>query len=259
MRMENENQSFLASLFDVHAHHPEKWGASATHQFCASGFSFESNAELIRLAPTFSRGVFSLGLGPQEIQRAEKYPNLEAGISAVEKQVASALASPILRARFVAVGEVGLDNHWGKTPDERERQFSAFERMIALAKKNSLPLVIHSRDAEKECIQQLLAANCTRVLLHCFGGTLAQAQVAAAAGWLISIPPVPTSERKKIIRDIPIASLVLESDAPYIGKTSAHGAWKSAQMVAQYKGLAPDDVVRQTSKNANLFFSTPDA
>ncbi len=258
-------------LFDVHTHHPEKTAEGATHSFVASGFSPESNEEVMAFArarsqpgpadPGPSRIFFSLGLGPQEIQRKEKYPDLEKGIQQVEAQADQARSDPSLSRFFVAIGEVGLDKHWGKSDEERERQFVAFERMIALAGRLSLPLIIHSRDAEEECINQLLAASHLHaasgkkfhVLMHCFGGNLEQAKRCADAGWLVSIPPQPNSERKKIIKALDISSLVLESDAPYIGKTSAD-ALQSAEMIARYKGMELEKVLDATAENAREFF-----
>ncbi|MCL6088598.1 MAG: TatD family hydrolase, partial [Candidatus Marsarchaeota archaeon] len=183
-------------LFDVHTHHPAKTSADAKHSYVASGFSFESNEEVMGFARSHAC-FFSLGLGPQEIQRKEKYPDLQKAMEEVEKQVGKARADPLLSKKFVAVGEVGLDKHWGKTTEDRGRQFVAFERMISLAGRLSLPLVVHSRDAESECIRQLLAAahlhsssgHSLNVLMHCFGGKLQEAKIAADAGWLISIPP----------------------------------------------------------------------
>ncbi len=260
-----------ASLFDVHTHHPEKTADGAKHAFVASGFSLESNEEVMAFmrgrAPSSPPCFFSLGLGPQEIQRKEKYPDLEKAISEMEKQAEKAKKDAALSRSFVAIGEVGLDKHWGKTSGERERQFLAFERMITLAGKLSLPLIIHSRDAESECIRQLLAAQALhaagasspasgrpmRVLMHCFGGKLEQAKQAAEAGWLISIPPQPNSERKKIIKELDIASLVIESDAPYIGKTS-EDTMKSAEMIARYRGMDVQMALGQTAENARRFF-----
>ncbi len=258
-----------AALFDVHTHHPEKTTIGAKHSFVASGFSHESNEEVI----AYSRKtgcLFSYGLGPQEIQREDRYPDLEKAIGAIEKQVENAMADAALRNRLVAIGEVGLDKHWGKTTAERERQFLALERMITLAGRHSLPLIIHSRDAESECIRQLLAAQALhasggprpsavahasglRIIMHCFGGKLEEAKLAANAGWLISIPPQANSERKRIIKALPIESLVVESDAPYIGKTS-EDTMKSAEMIARYKEMELEDVLKKTAENARKIF-----
>ncbi len=247
-------------LFDVHAHHPAKTAAGAKHEFVASGFSLESNEEVMAFARA-NHCFFSLGLGPQEIQRKEKYPDLEQGIAQAETQMQNAKADPILSKKFVAIGEVGLDKHWGKTAEDRERQFAAFERMISLAGRLSLPLVIHSRDAEGECIRQLLAASHLRsssgrslnVMMHCFGGKLEEAKTAADAGWLVSIPPRPDAERKKIIRALDIGALVVESDAPYIGKRS-EDALRSAEMIARCREMKLEDVLEATGRNARRFF-----
>ncbi len=246
--------SLLPLVFDVHAHHPASWGRQAAYRFCAAGFSPSSNTDVISAISSCPRGWLALGLGPQEIQRADRYPNLEEAISAVEEQARTLRAHPTLSSKLVAIGEVGLDNHWGKTPADKERQFTAFERMISLSRELNLPLVIHSRDAEKECIQQLLASGSKHVLMHCFGGTLEQAKICADAGWLISIPPVPSKERKKFIAALPLSSLVVESDAPYIGKESGIGALKSAELISKYTGLPLEEVVSATAQNAQKFF-----
>lgn len=250
------NSHLLPRLFDVHTHHPAKTADGAEHKFVASGFSSESNEEVI----AYSRAhgcLFSLGLGPQEIQREDRYPDIEEGIGAVEKQAERAMADATLRARLVAIGEVGLDKHWGKTTEERERQFYAFERMMRLAGKLDLPLIVHSRDAESECIRLLLAAKFPRVIMHCFGGKLEQAKQVADAGWLISIPPQPNSERKKIIKELPLTSLVIESDAPYIGKRS-EDALESARMIARYRGIEVEKALEMTRENAKRIFGLKD-
>lgn len=236
-----------SNLFDSHTHLHENMDAG--QHFVLSGYSFGSNSTLLQKIPSFKNAYFSLGLGPQEIQKEKDYPDFETALSQVELQIQNQASNPL----FVAVGEVGLDNHWGKTPEHRLRQFEAFERMIALSKKISKPLVIHSRDAEKECIQLLLAAGCKRVAMHCFGGTLQEAKLACDAGFFISIPPVKSKERKKLIREIPLDSLLVESDAPYIGKTSQE-ALKSVQMIADYKCIGLEEALLATYENAKRLF-----
>ena len=79
--------------------------------------------------------------------------------------------------------------------------------------------------------------------------------MAADAGWLISIPPQANSERKRIIKALPISSLVVESDAPYIGKMSAD-ALKAAEMIARYKEMRLEEVLTKTGENARQIFQT---
>ena len=240
-----------SKLFDSHSHFYS--GVCEGQAVVLSGYSPKSNSQVMREFPSLQNAYFSLGLGPQEIQREDLYPDLNAGISSVEKQIEDALSNPSLKEKFAAVGEVGLDSHWGKTPGHKLRQFEAFERMISISKRHGLPLAIHSRDAEKECMQQLLAANCKKVMMHCFGGKLEEAKRAADAGYYISIPPVKNKERKKIIRSIDLQYLLIESDAPYLAKKSTD-AIDAAKMISDYKGISLDDVLEQTFENAKKLF-----
>ncbi|MFH1306036.1 MAG: TatD family hydrolase [Candidatus Micrarchaeota archaeon] len=240
------------NLFDIHCHFPVDDNIS--HTFIASGFSKDSNNKIMDEILIFEQGYFTLGLAPQEIQRNELYPNIDMAIEDIQKQIEEAFSNPSLAKKFVGIGEVGLDKHWGKTSEHRERQFFAFEKMISLANARTLPLIIHSRKAEKECMQQLSAANCKKVLMHCFGGNLTQAKKAADLGWLISIPPLPSKNRKKIIEKIPIENFVIESDAPYIGKKS-EDAFNSAKMISEIKNIPVEEAIDATNENARKFFN----
>jgi len=218
--------------------------------FVLSGYSHKSNLEVLQKVSSLKNAYFSLGLGPQEIQREELYPNLDESISSIIKQAESQMSN----SKFVAIGEVGLDSHWGKTPTHKDRQFDAFEKMIGLAKHLDKPLVIHSRDSERECITQLLAADCKKVMMHCFGGKLEDAKRAVDAGYYISIPPIKNKDRKKIIRQTDLDYLLIESDAPYLAKKSTD-ALNSAKMISEYKGLELDVVLDATFENAKHLFS----
>ncbi|MFH0926981.1 MAG: TatD family hydrolase [Candidatus Micrarchaeota archaeon] len=234
-------------LFDAHTHFHEGMGEG--QKFCLSGYSHKSNAEVLQKIPALENACFSLGLGPQEIQRDDLHPDFEASLQDAILQIEGQKENPL----FAAVGEVGLDNHWGKTPEQRFRQFEAFERMISLSKKLGKAIVVHSRDAENECIAQLLAAECKKVMMHCFSGKLEEAKRAADAGFYISIPPLKNKERKKIIKEIDLDYLLVESDAPYLGKKSAD-AYFSAKMIAEYKNLKIEGVLDSTAQNARKLF-----
>lgn len=236
-----------SKLFDSHTHYHDKMDEG--QHFVLSGFSHKSNGEVLQKISELKNAYFSLGLGPQEIQREDLYPNLFESISQVVKQVESQKENK----KFVAIGEVGLDSHWGKTPAQKDRQFETFEKMIGLAKHISKPLVIHSRDSERECITQLLAADCKKVAMHCFGGKLEDAKRAVDAGFYISIPPVKNKERKKIITQIDLDYLLVESDAPYLGKKSVD-AKISAQMICEYKNISIEQALEATFENARNFF-----
>ncbi len=246
-------------LFDVHAHHPGKTAHGATNPAlppstpifaCFSGFSPQTNGEVMDFALTHDNCVFSLGLAPQDVIRTG---NPQALFSDFKAKVEDAMAHPVLSKKFAAIGECGLDYHWGKKEQERKLQRGIFEQVIEYAKQIRKPLVIHSRDAEEDCMEMLSGAGCKHVLMHCYGGDLKGALFAQGHGWLISIPPVPSKERKRIIKELDITSLVAESDAPYIGKT-CHDAAKSVEMIAKHKGMETDGALRATNANAASFF-----
>jgi len=237
-----------SKLFDSHTHFHTNMDEG--QKFVLSGYSSKSNSDVISHIPNLKNAYLSLGLGPQEIQREDLYPDFEKSLEQTINQIESQKENPL----FVAVGEVGLDNHWGKTPSQRGRQFDAFEKMILLSKKMDKSIVVHSRDAETQCIAQLSALDCKRVVMHCFGGTLKEAKLAADAGYFVSIPPIKNKERKKIIKQIDLQYLLIESDAPYLGKKSTDSLI-SAQMIAEYKEIKIEDALQAVYENASRLFS----
>ena len=124
---------------------------------------------------------------------------------------------------------------------------------LQLAERLSLPVVIHSRDAEAECLDIVKNFNLP-YMMHCFSGKAETAAAAAVHKGIISIPPLRSSERKKFIRDTPLEKLVCESDAPGIGKTP-EAALESIRMIAEIKQLPEDAVKKQTLLNTITFFN----
>ena len=237
-------------LFDVHAHHPSKTASGGIFA-CFSGFNPKTNSEVLDYCRTHGNCVFSLGLAPQEAIRA---PNPQLLLDDLKEKCKIAAGDALLANKFAAIGECGLDYHWGKKEEERQLQKEIFASVISLAKSINKPLVIHSRDAEGDCIKILHEAGCKKVLMHCFGGNLEEALLASSYGFLISIPPLPSKERKKVIKGLQITSIVAETDAPYIGKT-CEDAKKSVEMIAQYRGIRVEGAMGRASKNAASFFA----
>jgi len=249
--MQNSDNAQFAQLFDVHAHHPLKSILPTdTHFACVSGFSPQTNDEVVEYAATHWNCCFSLGLAPQDVIRSE---NPEALLDDLKEKAKAALSDPALKGKFVAIGECGLDYHWAKKEEEHEKERVIFAKVIEFANSINKPLVIHSRDAEEDCIRMLHDAGCKNVLMHCFGGDEIPARLAASCGFLISIPPISGKTRKKVIKELPVSSIVIESDAPYIGKMSSD-TMKSAELVAREKGMRVRDVLKATGENASRFF-----
>ncbi|MFA4983324.1 MAG: TatD family hydrolase, partial [Candidatus Micrarchaeia archaeon] len=229
---------------DAHCHMDScPGGALPEILHITSGYSQESNRKNARVASENENVHLCAGIAPQE---AMKHPDIKIKLAEWENEIAQF-------PKLVAIGEIGLDYHWAKTPEERFFQHECFISQLSLAERMNLPVVIHSRDAEAECLD-ILSNFSLNFMLHCYSGPAELAAQAVATGrGIASVPPISGKERKKFIRDIPIEKLVAESDAPYIGKSPSDTAL-SIKMIAEIKGLSEDAVRAQTLMNTAEFF-----
>ena len=167
--------------------------------------------------------------------------------------------------RLRAVGEIGLDFHWQDCP--RELQFKAFAEQLDLARELDVPLVIHCRDAEDDCLMTLEARGFAGypLLWHCFGGGPALARRILNNGWHISVPGPVTYPANAALREavalIPADRLLLETDSPYLAPVPWRGRRNepaltvfTAQTVAEARGVSPEDLWLACGKNARRFF-----
>ena len=165
------------------------------------------------------------------------------------------------KSDIVGVGEVGLDYYWVKEKEKHRIEQENFKKFILLSDELSLPLVIHSRDTEEDVIMMLRDAN-KRAILHCFSGTVKQAFNAISFECLISIPTsiIYSKKKQKLVEELPIESMVLETDAPYLSpvpKTRNEPAniKLSAEKIAGIKGVDTSDIEDITTSNAKEFFN----
>ncbi len=187
-----------------------------------------------------------IGCGPAEITQE----SFDAAVALLRK----------FKNDVVGLGEVGLDYYWVKEKEKYAEQRRCFEGFIALSKELGLPLVIHSRDAEEDAIR-LLRENDAPALLHCYSGSIELARKAISFGCLISIPTSVcySNPKKKLVRELPLESIVLESDAPFLApvpktRNTPLNIIQSAGVVADVKEVTRDEVEAVTTKNASDFF-----
>jgi len=164
--------------------------------------------------------------------------------------------------KFSAVGEIGLDFYWDKT--FTNQQYKAFELQVEWALAYQLPIVIHSRNAMDECIEVVKKYPAVRGVFHCFSGTVPQAQEIINAGFFLGIGGVVTYKNAgldKVIAEIGIDHLVLETDAPYLAPVPHRGKRNEssylmliAQKISDITGKSLDEVAEVTSKNASILF-----
>lgn len=161
---------------------------------------------------------------------------------------------------FFAIGEIGIDLYWDKKM-LREQQ-EAFHFQIQLAKKHSLPIVIHCRDAFNEVFEvlELEKSDDLKGIFHCFTGTLEQAKKAISYNMKLGIGGVVTFKNGKIdqyLSKIPISEIVLETDAPYLSPTPFRGKRNESayllhilEKVASVYKLERDIIARITTQNS---------
>ena len=162
---------------------------------------------------------------------------------------------------LVAIGEVGLDYHWIKESYWRKEEQKVLLEFIRLANDREKPLVIHSRKAEKECLDILEKNAEVPVLMHCFAGTLEEAKRIVDLDWLISIPTAVRNRKKhrKLARNIPLDNIVVETDTPFLspwpGMQNEPANIKYAiEDIAILKETTFKEVDDVTTRNAREFY-----
>lgn len=174
--------------------------------------------------------------------------------------------------KYIGIGEVGLDFYWDTT--YRRQQIEALEQQTGWAQELDKLLVLHLRNgkdgsADTDAYAEVfrLLERCAyrgRGIMHCFSGTMADAERAAELGFLIGIGGSLTYKKSTlpdIVRALPLENIVLETDSPYLAPVPYRGhrnesAYVSlvAQKVAEIKGLSPDEVAKVTTANARRIF-----
>ena len=166
---------------------------------------------------------------------------------------------------FVAIGEVGIDLYWDKTylPQQQE----AFIYQIELARKHSLPLIIHSRDSFVEILEILHKHREGKPysgIFHSFSGTKEQAKEIIDLGFKIGINGVVTFKNTtlgEVIKEISLEDIVLETDAPYLTPVPHRGKRNEsayipyiAGKIAEMKGITIEEVAKVTTLVAKKLF-----
>jgi TatD DNase family protein len=214
--------------------------------------------------------IINSGLGTKGIQKtlalAKNNDNVYASLGITptdfgEKEIVATIE--LIRQNrdmIVAIGEVGLDYYWVKDADKRKQEIINFQRFIDLSQELRLPLVIHSRDAEGDLLR-ILKEQDIKALMHCFGGDISLAKEAAKDGHLISIPANLANSKQKqaVVKEVPLESLVLETDAPYLSlvpkaRNEPVNIKKTAEKIAEIKGIDYGIVEAATTANAKRFF-----
>lgn len=227
-----------------------------------AGQGVEGNAKAVALAERHEAIYAAVGLHPHDAKLFTAHALAELEALATHPKV-------------VAIGEIGLDYHYDFA--SHAEQHAAFRAQLDLARRLDLPILLHQREAEEDLLaildsvtlaQEIASAPAgprndrpIRGIQHCFGGSLAYAQEMMRRGFVLGIGGVVTFKKSEslraVVKALPLAHLVLETDAPYLAPVPYRGKRnepayliETAKVVAAIQGIAIEEVLRITTDTA---------
>lgn len=253
-------------LFDTHAHYDSEAFDDDRMEVLAAlpeqgvelilnpGCDVASSRIAVSLAEAFPHVYAAVGVHPSDCGNwnDETIPQL--------KELA---AHPKVRA----IGEIGLDYYWEDNPP-REFQQDVFRRQMELARSLSLPVIIHDREAHKDCLDIVRSYPDVTGVYHCYSGSLEDAKMLVKLGWMLSFTGVVTYKNARraleVIDWLPMDRIMIETDSPYLtpvpfrGKRNDSGyVHLVAETIARVKGMDADEVARIALENGKRFFRIP--
>jgi TatD DNase family protein len=237
--------------------------AGLTAMVCI-GYDMESSRQAVDIANSHDGVYATIGVHPHDAKT-------------LKPRDIEDLARLANSAKVVAVGEIGLDYYRDLSP--RDVQLTVFREQLELARSLSVPVVIHSRNADEQTFeivadheQQALAEwpkDRPLGIMHCFAGDLSLALRYIEIGFMISIPTTityPDAERTRAVaRGIPLRWMAVETDAPYLAPQRIRGRRNepacivdAVECIAEIRGAKPAGVADGTAMSAAWLFGLGD-
>lgn len=196
---------------------------AGVEKFVTIGCDLSTSHAAVQLATIRPNVYATIGVHPHEVKRIE--PNWYAELTELAQH-----------PKVVAFGEIGLDYHYDHSPRETQRQ--RFREQISLAQSLTLPLVIHTREAQEDTMAILQEEHAEKVggVFHCFSEDPAFAKRALDLGFYLSFSGIITfrsaSQLHEVIRMVPEDRLLIETDAPYLTPVPFRGKRNESAYVA---------------------------
>ena len=257
----NDKVIFMGMIFDTHAHYDDDAFNDDRDVLLEELFACDV-CGIVNQGTTVKTSEFSITL-------AEKYINMYAAVgihpecadenSMKELDIIKKLAS---HRKAAAIGEIGLDYYYDVP---KELQKAVFAAQLELANELSMPVNIHDREAHGDTMEFLRKYK-PKGILHCFSGSAEMAKDVVKLGMYIGIGGVITFKNARktveVVESIPLESIVLETDCPYLspvpfrGKRNDSGMIKyTAQQIAEIKNISADEVLNITKSNAERVYN----
>lgn len=256
-------------IFDTHAHYDEEAFDSDRDSLINSlsqnnveavvnvAANLQGCRNTLKLIDKYRNFYGALGVHPSDVSELTQDDIQWIRKEAVARSVRNG-------GKIVAIGEIGLEYHYGGP--EKEIQEKWFVSQLELAKEINLPVIIHSREACKDTYDILEAYNGKiSGIIHCYSYSVETAREYEKMGYYFGIGGVLTFKNaKKLVETVeylPIERIVLETDAPYLAPTPFRGERNDSTMlkyvvkkISELKNISEEEVIDITTKNAKKVY-----
>lgn len=214
-----------------------------------NGTNPQSNKEILELSSRHENVHAALGYFPSFADEIT-----DEDISLLDRQLDD--------DNVIAVGEIGIDYYNSK--DNKDKQKELFERMLNLAHKHGLPVIVHSRKAMQDTYD-ILKEHDVVGSMHCYQGSAEMAREFIKLGFYIGIagPVTHTNNKKarKMLKQIDIGHVLVETDSPYLSPEEKRGEMNTSlnlkyivRRIAKELDMGEDEVIEITTENAKKLF-----
>lgn len=219
------------------------------------GVARDNFAVVRELAHRIDGAVYALGIHPLYTPHAR-----DDDLDALRREIEASLGDP----RFVGVGEIGLDYFVPGLDDARQQRF--YDAQLQLARDFDLPVICHVRKSQDQVLKGLRRHGIRHGIAHAFNGSFQQAHAYIDQGIHLGFGGNLTFERalqiRRLAQQLPLEALVMETDAPdiapawlYRGRNTPDQVPRIGDVLAQLRGISPDELARRTSGNAHAALS----
>lgn len=250
-------------LFDTHAHYDAEAFDTDRAELLASmpergvklilnpGCELRSSRTAVELANQFPHVYAAVGFHPSDCDQYHDEAEAELRVLAQNPKVK-------------AIGEIGLDYYWADNPP-RDVQKAVFHRQMTLAEELKRPVIVHDREAHRDCLEAVQAHPNLQGVYHCYSGGLEDAKTLVKMGWMLSFTGVITFKNARraleVIEWMPLEQIMIETDAPYLAPEPFRGkrndsskVYRVCEVIGAVKNRTPEEIADITMKNGIRFF-----
>ncbi len=256
-------------IFDTHAHYDDE-RFNEDRELLLAGLKDQNVGNVVNVGASFEGCAASMVL-------ADKWDFIYAAVGIhpdetefMDEDTLAKLRMWLHEPKCVAVGEIGLD--YSREEADRETQQFWFRRQLDLALEENKPVIIHSRDAAEDTFKILKEYSTEHRdffknpgVIHCFSYGTELAREYVKMGFYIGVGGVATFKNgrklKEVIADIPLESIVLETDCPYLSPVPFRGERNNSaniryvvDVISELKGVEAEEVERITFENAKRMY-----